>query len=123
MTNEQITKELSKFTKEEIIEALCNTNLSVNTTQLIIYACHEARSKNEIYELEAAMGAWRKASQDHVKYINKVKEEYKDVPIVNLPKAVIDKLYELKIKEEECWKEINNSQDKIDNHIKKLLTN
>lgn len=107
MNKEALKYELKKFTKEEIINAIADTDkILANRVMAVLI---RTKSKDLDKLVATAFDEWDKASHEYIAYINQIKEEFKGVPILQLPKEVRDKMLAL-----------SAAEDKADKHLQAM---
>ena len=119
MTKEQIKRALNSFTKDELIEGLIESD-----NNLLVKLIGKLNAKAYVKEnkkIDAARKAWEKASKAHIKYLNKVKDEYEGVSIYNLPREVRLHLAWLQHDEEQKYKHLINLQDKQQQRLDNMI--
>ena len=110
----ELIKELSQYTKEEIIEAIADTdNILANRITSKLF---QVKRKNIDVLVERAFKEWQKASDDYTAYLNKIKKLYPNCTVFDLPLEVRDKMLQLRKAEEQADKRLETlykQQDKL----------
>ena len=113
-SKEQLIKELNSYSKEEIIEAIADTDSILSNR--IMSKLFKVKSKNIDALVDAAYTAWKKASDEHINYLKKINKEYKGVSLFELPAEVKAKIIKLADAEEQADNELEalyKKQDKL----------
>lgn len=114
----QLIKELSQYTKEDIIEAIADTdNILANR---IISKLFKVKSKNIDALVDAAYKKWQQANDEYQAYLKQINKEYKDVSIFELPAEVSAKLIKLSDVEEQADIELEAMYKKQDKLYEKI---
>ena len=121
MNKEQLIKELNTYSKDEIIKAIADTDKIVATRVTSILFRHKSKDIDAL--VDAAFKKWQQASDEYIAYFKKVKEDYKNVPILKLPQDVRDKLLALMKAEDAADKDLQAMYKKQDKFYEKNTLN
>lgn len=112
MNKEQLIKELNSYSKEEIIEAIADTDKIIAAR--ITSKLFKKKRKSIDLLIDAAFNIWQQANDELIAYLNQTNEEYKGVCIYELPAEVKNKLLKLSDAEEQADNDLRAMYKKRD---------